>query len=77
MITPNHVYKDCVVTNYSNGDCCCNCVNRYLLSVKGFPIGFVCKLHFENDHDEYIMNLSWHGHSMCEMHERAMSDDIR
>jgi hypothetical protein len=71
MLTPSYVDRDCIVTSYADGDCCCNCVNRYLLRVKGFPIGFVCKLHFYDSGEEHIMDLSWNGHSICEMHKRA------
>lgn len=70
MLIPSHINTDCRHSIVDNGDCCCNCVFRYLLTTKdGFPIRFVCKLEFPHE-DSYVINLDQYGHGLCEMHQR-------
>ncbi len=71
MLIENHTDKDCRFSWVDNGDCCCNCIHRYLLVIDNFPIGFVCRLQFEDSDTEVLNDLKWSGHGLCEMHVRT------
>lgn len=73
MLVSSHINSNCRHSIVSNGDCCCNCIYRYLLTTKdGFPIRYVCNIP-PNPHrgeDGFILNLDYYGHGLCEMHQR-------
>lgn len=71
MLIESHTDKDCKFSLVDNGDCCCNCIHRYLLAVDNFPITFICKLRFDDSNNEMLVDLGRDGHAMCEMHVRT------
>ena len=72
MLISSHKNKNCKYSIVDNGDCGCNCVNRYLLTSNGFPVGFVCRLMFEDSNEMMTTFIDRHGwgHGICEMHLR-------
>lgn len=67
MLINNYTNKTCRKSWVDNGDCCCNCIYRYLLMVDNFPMGYYCKC---KAFDDTPMFISIDGHGMCEMHRR-------
>lgn len=69
MLINSYTDKDCRKSWVDNGDCCCNCIHRYLLVVDNFPMGYYCGV-FKDESDDGLIHISRHGHGMCEMHRR-------
>ena len=68
MLIPSHNNGYCRHSASMDGDCCCNCKWRALSVIDRFPLGYYC-IHplFERE----VTFIGYHGHSMCEMHERT------
>lgn len=69
MLINSYTDKDCQKSWVDNGDCCCNCIHRYLLVVDNFPMDYYCGL-FKDESDDGLIRISRDGHGMCEMHRR-------
>lgn len=69
MLVNKYRNEDCRLSIVGNGDCCCNCIHRYLLMVDNFPIGYYCGV-FKDIPDCSLMYRSLNGHGICEMHHR-------
>lgn len=68
MLIPDHNNEYCRQTIVNEGECCCNCIYRYLLvNDEGFPMGYYCRHPVIGNTPIFI---SYDGHSMCEMHQR-------
>lgn len=69
MLINSYTDKDCRKSWVDNGDCCCNCIHRYLLMVDDFPIGYYCGV-FKDVLNDGLIYISRSGHGMCEGHQR-------
>lgn len=69
MLINSYTDKDCRKSWVDNGDCCCNCIHRYLLMVDDFPMGYYCGV-FKDVLNNGLIYISRSGHGMCEGHQR-------
>lgn len=69
MLINSYTDKNCRKSWVDNGDCCCNCIHRYLLMVDDFPMGYYCGVYKDMGNDSLI-HISIDGHGMCEMHQK-------
>lgn len=69
MLINSYTNKDCRKSWVDNGDCCCNCIHRYLLMVDDFPMGYYCGV-FKDVLNDGLIYISRSGHGMCEGHQR-------
>lgn len=72
MLLRNTNSKPCIMKkgdDIYNAQCCCNCLNRYVLFSWKTPYGYVCRLNFSDSPDIMITKLTEESHSFCECYE--------
>lgn len=74
MLVQNKNNKYCKHSIIHNGECCCNCKNKYTLFINNVPLRFVCLI--KENNEDYAMTLRGSiGHGLCEMYQSVDSKD--
>lgn len=72
MIIRNTNKSPCSITRTDDtflGQCCCNCKHRYIVIARNFPIGYICKLKFNDSPETIMTHMSNNAHAFCECYE--------